>query len=701
MPLRLSDLLSRLRATPQFGALVLLVVTTLVTGVAWGVAHVRAGKAAERSLAQQAEMIRQTVVQRVEDYTLFLAQCAEPTQARGLESRIGAGEGDGVGPAYLPSAALRPDSSLADWLRSVPAGGGPRLSPALLWPDGGKPEPMLALPAGARDGQRAKGFVYLPLALDELLQDIPGVGRSGVSVQLSDVSPGSQPGVLFRSSIQISKDAPRISLPIELPGRTWSLEVAGHPPSTGFDPAYMGVLGLGINGLLFIGVLALRRQPEPTGGDDIELQGAESSHLPPSASEGGGAAERDRPGAQSRFFSHVSEEIRGALQTITLSTRLCLDARVSELQREYLECSLRTSSQLVDTLSGVLDLLMIEAGELRVAEESFEVRPLILELAELTETWLQGKDVRLAWSMADDVPGVLQGDRSLLYKALFGLCRNAARFSNTGEIRIDCRLARWEGANAVLDFCVEGSSADDPGARQTKGSEVPEDMAGSVAGPGFGLAVSRRLVELLGGTLWVGEASGGGSVVHFTLPFAPATSTSAKRQEPHSVMRRRGNPWQVTGAPLGAHVLVVDDNSVNRYVAREMLTRMGLSVSEASTGLDALQRLREGGVDLVLMDLRMPDMGGCEAVRLVRGIPALRALPIIAMTANASPAVAAECRDSGMDDLLIKPVDPASLGMVLSRHLGRPESHVSSDPGSGPLHGVLAPFSNASNQKKD
>lgn len=693
MLLRLSAFLSNLRASPQPGALLVLLVTTLVTGVAWSVAYVRAGKTVEQGLAQQAEVIRQAIVRRIEDYSVLLARCAEPSRAERLEP-----EGDGLRPGYLPATALGSDTVLADWLHSLSVDGGPRLSPVMRWPDGSKPEPGLALPAGARDGLRARGFVYLPLALDELLQDIPGVGRAGVSVQLSDASPGGEPPrVLFRSASQVPKDAPRVSLPVGLPGRTWSLEVAGYPLSTGFDPAYLGVLGLGVNGLLFAGVLALRRQPEPTAGDDIGPQDAESGHPSPSGPGGGGAVECDNPGEQSRFFSHVSEEIRGALQTITLSTRLCLDARVSELQREYLECSLRTSSQLVDTLNGVLDLLMIEAGELRVTEENFEVRPLILELAELTEAWLQGKDVRLAWSLADDVPAVLQGDRSLLYKALFSLCRNAARCSSTGQICIDCRLARWEGVNAVLDFCVEGGSADDLEARPAMRSDVPEGMAG----PGFGLAVSRRLVELQGGTLWVGEASGGGSVVHFTLPFAPATSTSAKGREPRSVVRRRGNPWQVTGAPLGAHVLVVDDNSVNRYVAREMLTRMGLSVSEASTGLDALQRLREGGVDLVLMDLRMPDMGGCEAVRLVRGIPALRTLPIIAMTANASSAVAAECRDSGMDDLLIKPVDPSSLSMVLSRHLGRPESHASSDPGSGPFHGAFVSLSSASNQRKD
>ncbi|KAB2967836.1 response regulator [Zoogloea sp.] len=675
MSARLSARLPRFSASSLPGAPALLVAMTLVTGVSWSLAHVRAERAAELRLAQQAEVIRLAIVRRVEDYTAFLAQWADTSRRGDLPSADRPEGADGLRAVYLASVARVSDAALSNWLGALSAGSGPRLSPAMAWPDREKAVPGLALPVVRRGEARAQGFVYLPLELDDLARDVPGLGKPGLEVRLSDGPPGSGADTLFRSAGQAAADAPRVSVPVGLPGRTWTLDVAGHPSAAGLDPAYLGVLGLGLNGMLFAGMLALRRRPEPSPEPLGPASGAAGTEAGPAAGlvQGEAAAVGD-PRARSRFFAHVSEEIRGALQTITLSTRLCLDARVSELQRDYLECSLKSSSHLVDTLNGVLDLLMIEAGELVVTEERFEIRPLILELAECTEAWLQGKAVSLEWMLADDVPAVLRGDCTLLRKTLYSLCRNAARFTEAGRIRITCRLARWESTRAVLDFCIEDSGERGPQAGSAQLADVVDGMGGSIAGPGLGLAVSRRLVELQDGILWVSEGADGGSVVHFTLPFAPVAATAGPRPdrpEPGLRSRPAANPWDVPGAPLGAHVLVVEDNSVNRYVAREMLTRMGLRVSEAGTGMEALQRLREGHVDLVLMDLRMPDMGGCETARLVRGNPALRKLPIVAMTGNTSPSVAAECRDAGMDDLVFKPVDPATLSAVLSRHLGR------------------------------
>ena len=365
--------------------------------------------------------------------------------------------------------------------------------------------------------------------------------------------------------------------------------------------------------------------------------------------------------AKSEFLAVMSHEIRTPLNGV-LGVAALMERELSqESLRPYVRTILDSGQSLLRLLTDALDMSRAEAGVM-----SFEDAPVRLDAlaADLLALWRpRAEEKSLALSVrcdAPDVPGVV-ADETRLKQLLNNLIGNAIKFTPSGAVEV--RLtARLEGDAVSVTAAVEDSG---PGVDEASAARIFEPFntgrAGREgAGAGLGLAICRQIVDRLGGAIAVDRSPLGGARFTFglRLPLAPpaALEETAAPAEP--------TPHETL------HVLVVDDNPTNRFVAGKVLELFGCSHETASDGREAVERVRAGRFDLVLMDVKMPVMDGVQATRAIRALPLpAAAIPILALTANADPRDEIEYRAAGMDGVAQKPIQPDALLDAIRRVL--------------------------------
>ena len=370
---------------------------------------------------------------------------------------------------------------------------------------------------------------------------------------------------------------------------------------------------------------------------------------------------------KSEFLANISHEVRTPLNGIMGMLQLALQSDASPELSEYLRTALESSRNLLRVLNDVLDFTKVDAGKMELLEREFDLNELLTQAVNFFKALAMDKKIRLVLAAKHDL-GRFVGDEGRLRQILFNLMGNALKFTDHGTVTLEAWPVGEKDGKTRLLFTVR----DD-------GIGIPEDKLGYVfesftqvdgtysrryQGTGLGLPIVKRLVTLMGGNISVVSAAGEGTTISFTLPLreAPSLRSSAVEHAPRAVTDVR---------PLT--VLLAEDDAVNMTMARRMLEKMGHTVMCAHNGVEALDCLQAPGVDVVLMDIQMPEMDGIEATALIRSdprfIPYAR-VPIIALTAHAMAGDKEKFLSRGMDAYLSKPFDHFRMQELLHRFFG-------------------------------
>jgi signal transduction histidine kinase/CheY-like chemotaxis protein len=382
------------------------------------------------------------------------------------------------------------------------------------------------------------------------------------------------------------------------------------------------------------------------------------------AADAGSAAKGD-------FLANMSHEIRTPLGGVIGMIELALDGQLAPAQRDLLDTAHSSARTLLALLNDILDLSRIEARRLELTPIDFQPRTLLDEVAALMAPVARAKGLTFARDVADAVPVWLRADPVRVRQVLLNLIGNAIKFTERGGVRVRLELEPETGhaSGRSLRVAVHDTGIGVPADKHAAIFEPFRQADGSIVrkfgGTGLGLTITRQLVELMGGRIWFESEAGAGSTFRCTLAFAEADPAAATR---HAAVVADLLPSR------SLQVLVAEDNPVNQRLIRAFLEKDRHRVTMADSGQAAVEAMRGGAFDLVLMDIQMPVMDGFQATAAIRASEGDGAtVPIVALTAHAQVGYDAVCLAAGMDGYLSKPLDRTALRRVLSRVSARLE----------------------------
>jgi PAS domain S-box-containing protein len=354
--------------------------------------------------------------------------------------------------------------------------------------------------------------------------------------------------------------------------------------------------------------------------------------------------------AKNEFLANMSHELRTPLNGVMAMMQLLETTPLNGEQTEYVHLAGKSSERLTRLLSDLLDISRIEAGKVEIREEAFAIQELLQSVSELFSTSAQSKGVSLELSTDSSVAPRLKGDEARLRQVLFNLVGNALKFTDRGFVRVELTALPPRGQeDCRILFSVMDTGIGIPLEKQqnlfTPFFQVEGAYNRRYQGAGLGLAIVRRLVELMGGHILLDSVFGEGTEVHVVLPLGLSESevdarASVEDSEPLPAMR----------------VLLAEDEPINALAASRMIERDGHEVIVAENGRQVLDLLEEREFDCILMDIQMPVMDGEETTRAIRSSgKAYASIPIIALTAYSMSGDREKFLTAGMNDYLSKP----------------------------------------------
>ena len=379
----------------------------------------------------------------------------------------------------------------------------------------------------------------------------------------------------------------------------------------------------------------------------------------------------DATTAKSEFLANMSHEIRTPLNAILGFSQLLQSAPLDGLHREYIVNIRQAGESLLRILNDVLDYSKMEAGQLELVNESFDLRKLLSLVAQLFSFQLLEKNLPLRVRVDDAIPTYLLGDALRLRQILVNLVSNAIKFTERGAIEVTVDGPQPTEDSLTLRFSVidSGIGMDELQVSRIFASFAQADssITRRFGGTGLGLSICRQLVGLMGGGISVESVPGVGSSFSFTVNLSESQSQPQLGTEPSDEPEMPDDGTSLRDMK----VLLVEDNPVNVIVARAFLDGLGMQVTTAADGLQAVERALGANFDVILMDLQLPGIDGLEATQRIRAQLGNAAPPIIALSASDMKTDHDACLAVGMVDHVSKPIMRDQLIRVLLKWVGR------------------------------